>query len=177
MKIKGSIITGIRELIREKNLEEKVLAVCDSRMEKIYLRTMEVSWVPVQDAGDFFTLCAKVLFPGDALGIRKLGIENGKRHFDGGIYKIIFKVINVEVVIKKSASLWRRFHQKGICEVSCTKDNVGIMCVRDYPELPEAVRMGAGGEALGVAQLTTKRPVTMKEDFCDPDAWKWIFSW
>jgi hypothetical protein len=175
---KGSILVDTRELVKRYNREEDVLQKLSEELQSIYKKTLPVSWIPVEKGELILKVISEVLYPNDPKAAFKIGVDIAKKHFDGGIYKVIMRVVSIEMILKKTAKIWSTFHQKGIAQSAFeTSKKQGVLSVTGYSDLPENIRRGAGGYAYGIIQLTKIQGLNMIEDYSDPDNWKWIFTW
>lgn len=178
--VKGTVLTGHREFIRKMNQEESVLErLVDPELKRIYLSAIPITWIPAENMGEIIRIMADVLYPGDKQGVIKLGQENAKNHFGrSGMYKFILKIVSLEMILERVSVLWKQFHEKGEAKVIRGRaPHELIFVVAGYPELPEPVRQGVGGEALGLLQMTGANDVVLREDYSNPEEWKWIYQW
>jgi len=175
---KGTGVVFMRSFLRSRGgeIEQRFLLALTDEERQIYTTTLEFHWIPIEVITRFFEVAAPLAFPGRPDGLRRIGREMALDHLRG-IYRIVLRVITVEVAIAKSARLWSTYHQAG----SATSQRLGPTLLQfsiyDYPELPEVFRECLCGYIVGVLELCGVTEIRVSRLNEPSRAWPFRLSW
>lgn len=178
-RIKGIGIEVLRRVIKSKGRDfetayERQLNV-EERYE--YQRFAPLSWRPVrsQTKGSMIPLAADMIFPGDSLGLQRLGRLMA---YDGFTHLLtrFLRYCNLKLLAKGVPIFWSMFFDKGKGEIQELGPDQFAFVVRDYPEFPAWMREYMCGYAQGVVELSGVTQFVVTKDEADPLAWKWVVT-
>jgi len=178
-KYKAALIILVRKLMREHGeiTEKEFLARLTPDDLRAYNTSIQVTWLPVEQATRILAIAADVLFPNDPLSLRKLGREEAKDNLTG-IYKILLNLMSISAMIEQSPRMWRMYHDQGQAHTERNgNDHKGAVVVEGYPELPEANREIFAGFLEQVMKKANLKNAQVTRDDVNPNAWKWIITW
>ncbi|MBN1595506.1 hypothetical protein JW933_06235 [candidate division FCPU426 bacterium] len=139
---------------------------------------LPVSKISIEDATEYLTAAAEVIFGGDIQeSLYQLGLEDPKYNYSG-VYRPLLRILTVPFLISQAARLWSNFHDKGEGRVENNpKEKVAIFRVINYPELPKNFRTFLRGAVAGLSELSGAKNVKVTCDDHDSMAWSWIIRY
>jgi hypothetical protein len=90
-----------------------------------------------------------------------------------GLYCFLVKRFTIEVMMQQSTIFWGLYNDTGKAWTE-KKGNSLVYHVKDYPDLPEAIRHTVTGYVGSVLDQAKKQYVDISHDGSDPEDWKWI---
>jgi hypothetical protein len=175
---KGSGILAIDKLFKAQNpeLREKFLAALSPEELKAYKTCLPISWVPTTLAVAISEKAADVLYPGDPRRLFNLGRDRAIVHING-MYKILFKLMNVNTVLEQAGKLWPTQHDSGKVNIEIHSKTAADFCVSEYPSLLKPFYVLIEGFINGV--LTTAGAKNVKVTFVgtNPNLLTWKATW
>lgn len=157
--------------------EQALQTLLNEKEKTIWKNALAFQWIPMEIANKFWTYCSQVLYPDkssdDALYL--LGIDMAKNDINK-VYRMIFKLINSDIIIKKSASLWRTYNQAGDCSVEKTSPCESFYDVVNYPDLPAEFAQATCGYIHGLMEMTGKKNIRIVKYRLDT-GWRWHISY
>jgi uncharacterized protein (TIGR02265 family) len=177
-RCKGTNLIYLRKLLQDRGPEAEAAfrQWFPLQEQEVFRSAMPVSWVPVELMARYFQAAAEVAFPGDPLGLRKVGAGIARDNLNG-VYKILLRVVSVPVLIQQSAKIWSVYQEKGLPSVQRDGDHAGSFMVTDFPDLPPAFREQIAGYLEALLEMSGARDPRVKVDERDPQAWTWRISW
>jgi len=130
----------------------------------------------ISEKGNIFAAAAKVLFPDDPEGMRKVGRLNARESLTG-IYRLFIRIPSIEFVIGRVAKLWRSHHDTGNASVEDYNGRSLKFVLRNYPDLRADFREYLVGYIQGIGELAGLNDVKITKIEDDPNAWKWKMEW
>ncbi len=177
-KTKGTDIITLRLIMTakgpvvEKAFEEKL----GPRLLAIYRAISAMSWTEVDDQIAIYQAAAEVLFPNDSERMKSLGVLFGHKAFNG-IYKLFLRIPTIEYIFKRAARIWNTYYDKGEAVIEVLSPKVVDMVVRDFPELPRAMREVVQGHYCVILEMTGAKDIQIQMFDDNPSAWRWRVSW
>ncbi len=177
---KGSAVSFLRGLMSKQ--PESIRAAFEQKLSaedlQLFRATMAVSTVPIASANSMYIAAVEVLYADESRnqGLRKLGKELARDNLSG-IYRLLLKVLSVEMLIDQCAKLWRTYHSSGEASVNKrSADGHYDFVVKNSPDLPEPYREFVCGYIEGAVTLTGGKDARVVKGG-DPSAWTWDVSW
>lgn len=178
-KTKGNSIVWLREFIRKHHPDkEKEFYANLNDTEKQMLETaLPICWFPVEEVSVIFEKAAKLVYPGDSLGLRKLGRAQAEEQF-GGIYSFFIKFISVPKLIEKTARIWHVYHDQGEAELlKSDQSNLLTLTLKEYPEYPDAYGENACGFMEVLLGKTGEKALKVIYRRLSPQLSEWVIEY
>lgn len=160
---KGTGIVCLKKAISQAGADkEKVLlALLNEEERKVWETVLAFQWIPIEVANKFAIYGSKVLHPDKSLndGLYAMGIERAKSDVNK-VYRLIFKIVNIDTILKKATSIWKTIHQAGECTSEVIeKEGTGFYTLTNYPDFPEEVAHVTSGYIHGLLEVAGKKNV------------------
>jgi len=177
-EIKGTDIVMLRTIVREKGkkIEEELLAKLSPKAKDAYLRSMTISWLPVDIHSDIYQTAAHVLYPNKGNSAFELGLEIARQTYTG-LYKIFLSIPSLQFIIKRAASLWKTYYNVGKASVENITSSALDFVVTEFPNWPLVMRDATNAHIAYLAQTAGKKGVHISRDDSNHDKWVWHISW
>lgn len=177
-KTKGTDIIALHALLREKGpeTEKGFLDKLGPRLAAVYRGITATSWTEVEEQLAIYQVAAGVLFPNDPAGLTRLGMALAEKSFSG-IYKIFFRLPSIEYIFKRTARIWSAYYDQGEASIETQAGKCVDLVVRNFPELPRAMREVANGHYTVIMNMTGAKNIRINLIDTDPNAWRWRISW
>lgn len=175
---KGSGVVFMRSFLQSRGaeIEERFLSVLTDAERQYYKTTLEFHWIPIEIINRFFEVAAPLSYPGRPDGVRRIGREMAFDHLRG-VYRIVLRVITMDIVIEKSARLWSTYHKGGIAKHQWLGPKLLQFSIYDYPELPETFRECCCGYFAGVFELCGVKDIRVSRYTDERRTWHFRLSW
>lgn len=175
---KGADVIALRKILAEKGeaVEQAFLQKLTPELVELYQGIMATSWTPVDKQMAIYTAAAEALFPGQPEHMANLGYALAQKTFTG-IYRIFFRIPSIAFIMKRVATLWRSYYNKGDASVENVKSKSLELVVRNFPELRRKMLEVAKGHSRYIIELTGARHVHVELKDDEPEAWRWIMRW
>lgn len=175
---KGMALVLVRQWIRaaDPDVERRVLEALTPEERIAYASLVATAWVPVELATNLYVVASPLLYPKEPRPLRQIGRDLARQNL-GGVFRFVVRVISVQMLIEKTASLWRSFHDRGEATVTRESDRLFRFEVTDYPELPERMRETIVGWLGQAVELTGAQNVRVVKSDTDPERWSWTVTW
>jgi hypothetical protein len=140
VRIKGLSVIDARSYITEKfgaDAHDKIKAAMRKADAEAYYNSdiLPVTWVGVDVVVNHLIAFDKTMGKGDGKAADALIRHIGAKHFKG-IYSIMFKGLSPKEVVKKIASIWDRYYDKGESIVDTIDDHSAVIKIIKCPDLP-----------------------------------------
>lgn len=177
-KFKGSGIVVLKKLLESKSSTalDLFLSSLTEEERNWFKKTVPITWLPVEIATTLSKKAGQVLYPNDPQFLFKLGQARARENVRG-LYKIFFKILSPETVIKNAAKLWPQHHDEGKAVVESISPHQAVYCVTDYPDLPEDFRKIIEGFVYGIMEVAGAKQIQTKRIETNPDQWEWPATW
>ncbi len=181
---KGTTLVLVRKMLQAQGpeFEKKVLDQLDEGERQDYLNAKVVFWYPVYDTIDdnkaLLAVAAQALFPEDPAPLRRFG-KVAANFAINGLYKILFRVPSLTVLMRHAPMLWRTYNDTGAFYVEDLQQEQQALSVRfvvkNHPGLPLSVREFLAGYYAAVLEWTgaKKVEVTLNQTYTDEGGWRW----
>lgn len=175
---KGTGVVSVREAIQKRGsqAENSLFDLLTSEEKQVYLKTMPIHHIPIEQGTAIIVKAASVLYPQDNLAVHKLGFEMAD-HDLKGIYRFMVKLATVPFIIKQAASLWKVYSVKGRAWAEPRGEKSAVFLLEGYPELPERFREMMSGYIQGTLSFTGVKNIKITRQNDDPNVWKWPITW
>jgi len=175
---KGMALVLLRQWIRAAgpDVERQVLEQLTPEEQIAYASLVATAWVPVELATKLYVVASPLLYPKDPRPLRQVGRDLARENL-GGVFRFVVRVISVAMLVDKTASLWRSFHDRGAARAIREADHMIRFEVTDYPELPERMRETIVGWLAQAIELTGAKNVRVVKSDDDPRTWTWTATW
>ena len=90
---------------------------------------------------------------------------------------IVLRVVTVQMLVEKTAALWRSFHDQGTARAVREAHRTLRFEVTGYPDLPERMRETIVGWLGQAVELTGAQNVRVVKFDDDPELWTWTVTW
>lgn len=176
--VKATDLSSLRKILRRRGAvaEAQFLAELPLELGTYYRQTPEFSFVPVEDHDRFFAAAARVLFPRDRHRDELLGRAMAEVTYSG-VYRLFLSIPTVDYVIERAAAVWGTYYDTGQATVENRQDRRAELVVRDFPDMPAALRHGTTGHVAVLIERTGAERVKVRHKERDPTAWRWIARW
>jgi hypothetical protein len=176
---KAAGVMFLRKLLAEhgEKAEHAFLAALKPAEVKLFQTALPVTRLELPFMARFYQTATDILYPGDPLGLWKIGHAMAKDNLSG-IYKFLIMFATVPYLAKQVASIWNTYYDTGKAHAELTKDQkASTVCVDDFPSLPAEIRTLTTGFIHGTVEFTSVKSVQVTLDESSPNAWKWLVSW
>lgn len=177
-KNKGSNYRYAVKLLEQKG-EQATKAFIDQltpEEKKFHENTLEISWLDADLVSRLLSKIGKIIFPDKTYPLRECGRLEAQDHLTG-MYRILLKLLTVEMVMKQSAKIWKQYHDTGVASVVKKGDKHIALLVEDYAELTPELRDIVAGYCLGTVELTGVHGLDITIDDQDPQKWQFNITW
>ncbi len=177
-RIKGSDVASFRSLLRQKppGTEARFLDSLPPALRQLYLETSPVTWNPVEAQAQLYELGAAFLFSGTPEPVVEL-LRVLARTSYSSLYKVFLRIPTVKFVAERAARVWGNYYDTGSASVeNATKTSFDFV-VKEFPDLPRALREATTGHILAILDLTGTREAKVTSPSSTPDAWVWHATW
>lgn len=177
-KIKGSDIVVMKKMF-SKNGAEVEKAFLESLSEsdlKAYNSIVATTWTDVDVQARIYEAAGKAMFPGNPNPVVKLHEKLAEQSYSG-IYAAFLSIPKASYVIKRAASVWRTYYDKGVATVENIKDSSVDFVVREFPDLPQAMRDATTGHITVLLSKTGLKSLAVKHRGANPKEWVWHAQW
>jgi uncharacterized protein (TIGR02265 family) len=177
-KTKASDISILRGVFREKGsiIEKEFLQELDSETQWIFHNASANDWIAHDVEAKIITAAAKVLFPHEDHPLRALGHHLAKITFTG-IYKAFIGLAKISFMVKRAPLMWRTLNDKGELVVVLLEANRATLQIQNNPEFSLSELQFDCGYIIAILELTGAKNVRISENYQNPLAWEWQFSW
>lgn len=175
---KGMALVVTRQWIRAagSDIEKRVLEALTPEERTTYDSLVATAWVPVEVATALYVAAAPLLYPKDPRPLRQIGRDLARQNLSG-VFRFVVRVISVQMLVEKTASLWRSFHDQGTATAVREADRTLRFEVTGYPDLPERMRETIVGWLGQAVELTGAQNVRVVKIDDDPQRWTWTVTW
>lgn len=175
---KGTTIKTIRKLVKDQGheREEALRLKLGPEARQAYDQALPTDWLPIEVGAELMQKAAEVLFPGEADGLRRIGLRNARETLTG-VYRVFLKIPSIEFVLKRLANIWRTFFDQGQAAVVDYTGKHATLVVTEFPDYPTVLRESICGFIIGLLELTGARNVRVVKRDLDPRAWRWDIDW
>lgn len=175
---KGMALVLLRQWIRAAgpDVERRVLEQLTPDEQAVYASLVATAWVPVELATKLYVVASPLLYPKDPRPLRQVGRDLARENLRG-VFRFVVRVISVQTLMDKTASLWRSFHERGVARTVRESERTIRFEVTDYPELPERMRETIVGWLGQAIELTGAQNVRVVKSDDDPHVWAWTATW
>jgi hypothetical protein len=178
---KGTNLLHTRKRLLAAGGEEQFCRSLSPEDLAVYRSAINAGWYPVENVSRIFTAAVKILYPQDAHPLRALGKDQALDNLNG-IYKVILHIVDAGVAIQQSALFWKTHFSRGDAQgvkegTSADSRQLGVLIVKNFPELPAPFLDIVEGYILGVVEFTRRQILDSKHDAKDPMAWRWIYGY
>lgn len=174
--VKGVNLCHVRDFIKERKLEQSLLAKLSPDHAKIFSEAMHGSLIPLDAQAVIYRAAASLLFPGVQNGCVEIGKMLGKKSF-GGVYKVFLLIPSPQYVIGKATRIWSTYYDKGEAAVTSSTDKGLEFVVKNFAELPAEVRDSVTGNISILMEYAGCKNLVIKHDSSDPQVWRWTLTW
>jgi len=176
--VKGADFGSLRKLMKllGKAREDELVAALAPEHQQLFKRGMASDWTPVERHAEFISAVAEALYPNQALSVESLGRELA-RHSFSGVYRLFLRIPSVHFIIGKAASVWATYYDTGVARVENVAPGQGDFVVREFSDLPQALRRTTTGHVQMLLEMAGARKPHVRLQDEDPTAWRWCASW
>jgi hypothetical protein len=179
-KIKGTGLESLRRLIKKRgaSFEQKYLERLTVEEKKAYSALLSVSWteLPEYEEGNALVEAAKMLFPNETEGLRRLGTAMAV-DFVPFMYKMFLRIPTIQFIFSKCAALWTRFYDTGTMKQENMAKKSSDLIVYDFPQMPLYLFSYLQGYYEGMGQLINAKNLRVTTHCENPNAWRWHLEW
>jgi hypothetical protein len=177
-KLKGTNIVTVRDLMKPLGEEgnRQLQTKLSAEDYKLYINTVPVSWVPIEQADRIFNAVAGILFPEEKKRCEALGRASARAQMSG-IYRFLIMIPTTRFIIKQQAAIFKISHDEGESTVAEQGDKNCVFSVSGYPSLTAGIREIITGYIDSLMSLAGTRHQKVLPDFSNPQNWRWHITW
>ncbi len=177
-KIKGSDIVTLKKLFSKNggDAEKKFLSCLLEDDSNSYKQIVATSWTDINVQARIYEAAAKALFPGEQNPVVKLHQKLAEQSYSG-IYSVFLAIPKPSYVFKRAASVWSTYYDTGVASIENITDSSMDFVVRDFPDLPQAMRDATTGHITVLLGKTGLKNLEVKHDGSNPQKWSWHTQW
>lgn len=177
-KIKGSDIVAMKKMLSKNGaeVEKAFLASLSEKDLKAYNSIVATTWTDVDVQARIYEAAGKAMFPGNPNPVVKLHETLAEQSYSG-IYAAFLTIPKPSYVIKRAASVWRTYYDKGVASVENIADKSMDFVVREFPDLPQALREATTGHISVLLSKTGLKNLSVKHSSANPKEWVWHAQW
>lgn len=160
---KGAALVFLRSKIKKAGAENLIHELLSEEDRKTWENTLSFHWFPIEMLARFWAYCSKVLYPHKSQdeAAYVLGLEEAKEDIKT-LYRFVFKIISIEAILKKSASLWQAHHTAGNSHVEQISSRQFRFSVMDYPTFPKEICLSTAGYIHGLLEIAGQKNISVK---------------
>lgn len=176
MRIRSATMIAIKTFVKEKKLEQQVLAVLTPEEQEIYQNIEKLTWLPVTTQASMGPKIASLLFPDDPNPIFTMHLVIAEKAYTS-IYNVLVQYRDIEMMLAHGSQIWSSNYEQGQSEVVRVAPNKVVFIVRDFPNLPDSMKISTGAHIHILIAATGKTGISVEPEHDNPNEWKWHVSW
>jgi len=177
-KVKGSDITGLRKLFKERGaeVEDAFRHQLSPEQQSLYTGLLATEWVLLEDWLQLLRSAVGFLLPKDPEPWVSLGKALARKSYTG-VYRIFLRIPSVKYVVSRAATIWSTYYDTGTVSTTSPEPKHLELVVEDFPALPFEFREAARGHIMVLLELTGARTHRVDPDYTNSSAWRWTIEW
>lgn len=175
---KGTELVNLRRLLHQlgPETEETYLAGLPSHLRIVFRSLLTSTRIPIDQASELYDRAARLLYPESPRPNFELGRRLAQNTYRG-VYGFILRIPSIRFVLAQAAQVWRLYYDRGVARIENFTENSADFVVADYPDLPQPIQEGVGGNFACTFELTGLKEVRIVFDAADPENWRWRATW
>jgi hypothetical protein len=176
--IKGTDVMTIKSILQASGngLESRFQQSLSQKASQAYQTMLANRWTPVEVQAEMYEAAAKVLHPGRSDAIETMFYTVARRSYSA-VYRVFMKLPSVAFLIGRAASVWGTFYDSGVAGADKVTDKSFDFTVRDFPNLPSAMRRATVGHIRFLIENAGGRNVAVHMDESNPSCWRWQITY
>ena len=177
-QIKGTDVVALRNLVRERGAssEQSLLSQLSPALRQLYLETSPITWNSLDSQAELYEVASSFLFPKEPNSVARMHKMLAEVSYSS-IYKIFMQIPTLAFIVKRAALVWRKYYDAGVAGAENQGKNSLDFVVREFPELPRALREATTGHLSAILEMTGAKNVVVTSPAETPAAWAWHISW
>jgi len=176
MRIRSATMIAIKTFVKEKNLNQQVIDALTPEEIEIYNNVEKSQWISVPIQASIGSKVATILYPENPNPIFTLHLVIAEKAYTS-IYNVLVKYKNIETMLAHGAEIWSCNYEDGHSEVLRLAPNKVAFVVRNFPALPESMKISTGAHIHILIAATGKKDIQVVPELDNPEEWRWIVSW
>ena len=165
----------LRSRVRDAGVEPRVRDALSDDDRAVYDRFVATDWVDQAFADRLYGVATPLVYGSGPMALRRFGQEAARADLRG-VYRVVVRFMTVPALLERAATLWSKYHDRGIARAERQGGNAARLVVEGYPELGENVRESAAGWLAGAFELTGASNVRVVHEG-DGARWIWAATW